>query len=807
MRTMLRVILIGLLSLPLIVQAGNEAPGDVDFYATGPRTGCPPLTVTFQPDVWEDMSDPYITREWDFGDGSTSTDYSPTHTYTTEGSFHVRLIMTKVSGAADTMIKYNYIQTQSSFNIYLGADTTICSGASIILNASTPGATYLWNDGSTTSSIETFFEGEYYVEVTKDGCTDKDTIYVTVGSLLAADFSWSSVAGCSPIPAEFTDLSQSCSGSITEWSWDFGDGNFSTERNPVHNYSAPGDYTAVLTVKNSMGSMTSQSYTITIEGQVSPTLDLGADFSLCNGSTTTLHAGNAGATYAWSTGDITESIIATPGNKYTVTVSKDGCSVTDSVIIAEVPILNAEFTVQKNTSCFPIKIKFTDVSQHCGGNIIAWAWDFGDGNFSNDQSPEHSYTTAGDFLVTLAVVRAGGQFDDTSVMVHVEPLNMTVNLGADTTICEGGNLTLDAGNSGAAYLWSTGATTQQIVATTEGEYSVTINFEGCEIKDTVIVQQKPAIDGNYTYTVGEACLPVAVNFTDKSVLDCNQTVSSWFWEFGDGTTSAEKNPVHHFNATGDYAVKLTVTASGGSVSTLSKMVTIGNTVHTLNLQDEYKICKGGSVQLDAGISDAQYNWWPASGVSNASIQNPQVSPPASGYYYVDVTKCMVTVRDSVLILLDSLGRPVIVQEGNILRSSTAASYQWYREGVAVTGATSKTIKADRRGYYTVKTYNSTGCEKESASFFFLPVSGKEKGGDVRIKCSPNPTSGIINIVLSEIPQKPAKATVYDLRGNKLLSAQVKDNVNPINAFKLAKGMYMVEVIFDGKRTIVPVVIQ
>jgi hypothetical protein len=168
---------------------------------------------------------------------------------------------------------------------------------------------------------------------------------------------------------------------------------------------------------------------------------------------------------------------------------------------------------------------------------------------------------------------------------------------------------------------------------------------------------------------------------------------------------------------------------------------------------------------------------------------------------------MVTVTDSVWIILDSIGKPTITQENNTLKASNASSYQWYREGVAVPGATGKTLNADRRGYYTVKAFNGTGCEKESATFFFLPVSGKEKDGEVRIKCSPNPSNGIINIVLSQIPDKPAKVTIYDLRGSKLLTVQVKDNINPISGLKLSKGMYLAEVIYGNKRTTLPIVVQ
>src|SRR6476469_4982818 len=108
--------------------------------------------------------------------------------------------------------------------VNFGPDTLVCAGISITLNAENPGATYLWNDGSTTSQLETFFEGEYSVEVSLNGCVASDTIYVTQGPVIQADFFYMQKTSCSPFITEFTELAKECSASITEWSWDFGDG-------------------------------------------------------------------------------------------------------------------------------------------------------------------------------------------------------------------------------------------------------------------------------------------------------------------------------------------------------------------------------------------------------------------------------------------------------------------------------------------------------------------------------------------------------------------------------------------------------
>jgi hypothetical protein len=109
----------------------------------------------------------------------------------------------------------------------------MCIGSSITLNAENAGASYLWNDGSSASRLEIFCEGEYSVEVRLNGCVARDTIYVTQSPVIQADFFYMQTTSCSPFITQFTELARACGASITEWSWDFGDGSTSTSANPI----------------------------------------------------------------------------------------------------------------------------------------------------------------------------------------------------------------------------------------------------------------------------------------------------------------------------------------------------------------------------------------------------------------------------------------------------------------------------------------------------------------------------------------------------------------------------------------------
>lgn len=116
-------------------------------------------------------------------------------------------------------------------------------------------------------------------------------------------------------------------------------------------------------------------------------------------------------------------------------------------------------------------------------------------------------------------------------------------------------ITLDAGNPGATYNWSTGATTQTIVVTESGTYSVTTNLTGCTITESIAVTVDYYPIASFTYTdVG-----LTITFTNTST-----DADSYSWNFGDGTTSTAADPTHTFDTEGEYTITLTVTNECGT---------------------------------------------------------------------------------------------------------------------------------------------------------------------------------------------------------------------------------------------------
>jgi len=186
--------------------------------------------------------------------------------------------------------------------------------------------------------------GTFTVKLVVDngtGClSDVNEQTLLVRPLPLASFSASQV-NCTDNSITFTDASVTSDGIITQWFWDFGDGNTSHEQNPTHIFSRVGDYIIKLNVMNSFG-CTSNSYNLNVNA-FAPSLNAGPDKTILKGGQTTLaiEAEGVNLTYKWTpaTGlnrDDIKTPVASPDAEtvYTVTVTSDnGCVLTDDILV------------------------------------------------------------------------------------------------------------------------------------------------------------------------------------------------------------------------------------------------------------------------------------------------------------------------------------------------------------------------------------------------------------------------------------------------------------------------------------------
>lgn len=199
--------------------------------------------------------------DWDFGDGTNSTDFSPVHTYSTAGTYTVNLTVSNANGTASKTATINVSELPISMSPV--ANFIINVPLTVQFTDSSENATeWNWDFGDGMNSTDQnpthaySTAGIYTVNLTVSNAnrTDSKTAIINVSEkpvsvVPVANFSTNVTSGNVPISVQFNDSSENA----TQWFWDFGDGNNSTEQNPVHIYSTAGNYTVNLTASNGNG--------------------------------------------------------------------------------------------------------------------------------------------------------------------------------------------------------------------------------------------------------------------------------------------------------------------------------------------------------------------------------------------------------------------------------------------------------------------------------------------------------------------------------------------------------------------------
>jgi PKD repeat protein len=175
-----------------------------------------------------------------------------------------------------------------------------------------------------------------------------------------------------------------------------------------------------------------------------------------------------------------------------------------------------------------------------------------------------------------------GDEDETNDLFSIELTSLAtpvIELGPNKTICD--ITTLDAGNIGSTYLWSTGATTQTIDVTTTGVYSVTITnpTTGCSVTDEITVTVNYTPSASFTYS----STGLTVTFTNEST-----DGATYNWSFGDGGTSTSADPSHTYAVAGTYTVTVTVTNGCGS-DFYSLVIEVSNDVEDVLLAESITV--------------------------------------------------------------------------------------------------------------------------------------------------------------------------------------------------------------------------
>lgn len=478
---------------------------------------------------------------------------------------------------------------------------------------------------------------------------------------------------------------------ISSWNWVFAGGTPAgalTVGPHIVTYTTPGVFNTTLTVTDGIGSHDT-SFTVTVldgpyAGEsdaidlcVDEIIDLddylpGAD----GGGTWTETSGVPSGGFTPGTGEL-DATGLTIGDVFTFDYeTMPGVAPCDGVDIATITVtiiecgpLNASFIPDFMEICEGDCMNLTDNSS--GTGISGYAWTFSDpdigGPFTGADPGLICFPNAGDVSITLNITD-GVTFDDTTIVITVNPLPVVTANASATTICLGAGVTLTGTGDALGYAWS-GAVTDGIefFPTETTTYTVTgVNAFGCEATDEITITVIPC-DPMFAGFVYDdlICVGDCITFTDTSTGD----PVSWFWTFGgpfgggaDPGTSAEQNPTVCFNGPGVYDIQLTVTNSFGESVSTTNSITVFPTP-SVSAGTDTIIDLGGTVYLFANgsIPSGNYVWTPDDYIDCEICPSTMASPPEEIVYYVtftDVNGCKAI--DSVRVFvnfLEALGVP------------------------------------------------------------------------------------------------------------------------------------------------------
>ncbi|MCB0549084.1 MAG: gliding motility-associated C-terminal domain-containing protein [Phaeodactylibacter sp.] len=564
----------------------------------------------------------------------------------------------------------------------ISGELFICPGSTTVLDAGLHEG-YQWSTGDTTQTIAVDTAGIYTVIVSDElGCTGQTSEQVTQGVSPMPEIS-GQLSFC---PGASTTLD---AGTFDRYFWSTGDTAQTITVNTVGTYS--------VTVSDEQGCSGETAAEVSQGTMPMPALDSPVTF--CSGGSATLDAGTFDS-YLWSTGDTTQTISVTAEGTYSVTVTNvQGCSGAASTEAMESESLMPEISG-------PASFCSGSGTTLDAGTFDSYLWSTG------DTTQTISVNVQGDYSVT--VFDGQGCTGETSAAV-TEIAAPTPQVGGQLSFCTGASTTLDAG-AFEHYLWSTGDTTQTILASTAGTYSVTVsNEQGCSGEAAAAVTQSappvPQITGS-----------LALCTNASTTLDAG-TFESYLWSTGAVTSSIT------IDAAGAYSV--TVSNEQGCSGEASVEVSQGSAPEVMIIASTQSVCAGESLELLAD-GEATFSWFgPAGTLESTGPGSASVSPETTAIYYLigsnDCGTDTASIELSVLPAPEvTLGEVPRLRAGETfsLLASGAGRYEWIPEiFLDCSDCPDPMVTPDSSITYLIIGIGENGC-RDTASLF-IEVLPKE----------------------------------------------------------------------------------
>ncbi|NNE28524.1 MAG: PKD domain-containing protein, partial [Saprospiraceae bacterium] len=614
---------------------------------------------------------------WDFGDGETSTLENPSYSFNEEGIYQVSLVVTNDCG---TDISTQTVNLTTIPIAGISANATFgCTPEEIQFQSLSSGTitTWEWDFEGGTPAISNLENplvsygnpGTYDVTLTVSNPFESNTIvlndYVTIGSAPTAGFTY--------LIMDQTVTFSSNSSFATDYSWNFGDGSLSTEENPVYTYSSEDSFEVTLSVSNDCGSdLTSQVVNLTTAPNA--VIQVNGEPSGCPGTEVSFSSISTGTItdYLWDFpgGTPSSSTDANPIVVYenpgvfdvSLTVSSsaglDQATLQNSIQIGALP--TPIFVVNNQSPVF----SFDNQSQ----DAASYHWDFGDGNESTLEDPQHEFNEDGTYTVTLSATNECGTIT-TSQIVEVVTLPFPA-FDANLTIgCLPLVVQMEDESNGFVENWNWSFPGGNPESSTEQNPIVTYDSPG--FYDVILsVSNSAGSISTSKLSFIEVLEQPTSDFTfmqDGNMVsfDNNSTdFDNVFWEFGDGETSTLSDPEHEFDSNGTFTVTLATTNICGE-ATFTQDIQIDNIVAPVALFEGTEVsCAPAEITFQNLSSENASSWsWEFPGGSPETFEGE--TPPAILYQVPGMYSVTLIASNSAGADTFSLQNDVLIQSDPI----------------------------------------------------------------------------------------------------------------------------------------------
>lgn len=542
-------------------------------------------------------------------------------------------------------------------NISLGPDQVICTPNFTMLSGQNFGADSIkWSTGSTNGILPVNVSGIYWVDAYNTCGVFRDSILITV----------------KPGPRALLNDTSFCVGSnltlnatqnIPNSSYDWINGS----TNPSIVVSSPGWYWVDIT--NDCGNIRDSVFVR--EDYSIPQIDLGSDTIICQG-TVFLDPGNfPGAQYKWSNGSTANTTVAAQSGVYYVTISNSCNTVSDTI---EVLITGPPRRILGD------EISFCDghtLNLDAGNPGCTYKWSTG------ETSQSIQVHTSGYFSVIIE--NACGRLKD-SVNVIIEFPLIDLDLGSDTIICQGDQLTLNPGYAGVQRRWQNGSSNESFIVFQTGMYWVDLTNSCGVFSDSIFVE----VQGQPVFNLG----PDQFLCYQGSELTLFAPPGMKNYNWSNGASSQEVA----ITQPGIYWLEI----SNECFSYTDTIEILPEYPIIMDLGSDTVVCRSSNYVLDPGVSNYDVSW------NDQSVQ-PTFLVERTGWYSATAMNTCGVYSDSVFVQVDTIIAPIVLDSLICLKDTVTIDLSHYDNDIIwFDGSTDRVRRFAEEGVYSIQIFNECG---------------------------------------------------------------------------------------------------